>query len=135
MFPGFLTPVLTQLFSPNPPTVLVTYFCRGERRIYARKKVCLNRRSNSQPPCHESDTLTNEPSQRVTVKLQSTGEKKISNRDPDIFIVAPHERRHHIFIRFWKAPREEAILFAGSRLASPSLSLGLFVSRDCPILY
>ena len=30
-FPGFLTPVLTQLFFPKPPTTFVTCFCRGER--------------------------------------------------------------------------------------------------------
>ena len=52
---------------------LVTHMCflafshqyyRGERRKYTRKKVCLNRGSNSQPPGHESDTLTNEPPRR-----------------------------------------------------------------------
>ena len=61
MFPGFLTQVLTQLFFPKPPTIFLTCFCRGERRKYARKKVCLNWGSNSQPPSHESDTLTTEP--------------------------------------------------------------------------
>ena len=29
MFPGFLTPVLTQLFFPKPPTTFLTCFCRG----------------------------------------------------------------------------------------------------------
>ena len=61
VFPGFLTPVLTQLFFPKPPTAFLTYFCRGERREYAGKKSCLNRGSNSQPSGHESDTLTTEP--------------------------------------------------------------------------
>ena len=60
VFPGFLTPVLTQLFFPKPPATFLTYFCRGERRKYAGKKVCLNRGSSSQPPGHESDTLTTE---------------------------------------------------------------------------
>ena len=46
MFPGFLTPVLTQLFFPEPPTTFPTCFCRGERRKYAGKKSCLNRGSN-----------------------------------------------------------------------------------------
>ena len=59
--PGFLTPVLTQLFSPKPPTTFLTCFCRGERRKYAGKKSRLNRGSNSQPPGHDSDTLTTEP--------------------------------------------------------------------------
>ena len=57
VFPGFLTPVLTQLFFPKPPTTFFTCFCRGERQKYAGKKSCLNRVSNSQPPGQESDTL------------------------------------------------------------------------------
>ena len=57
---GFLSSV-TKLFFPKPPTTFLTYFCRGERRKYAGKKVCLNRGSNSKPPGHESDTLTTEP--------------------------------------------------------------------------
>ena len=61
MFPGFLTPVLTQLFFPKPTTTFLTCFCRGERRKYPGKKSRLNRASNSQPPGHESDTLTTEP--------------------------------------------------------------------------
>ena len=60
VFPGFLTPVLTKLFFPKPPTTFLTCFCRGERRKYAGKKSRLNRGSNSQPPGHESDTLTTE---------------------------------------------------------------------------
>ena len=61
VFPGFLTPVLTLLFFPKPPTTFLTCFCRGERRKYAGKKSRLNRESNSQPPGHESDTFTTEP--------------------------------------------------------------------------
>ena len=64
VFPGFLTPVLTQLFFPKPQTSFLTCFCRGERRKYAGKKSRLNRGSNSQPPGHESDTLTTEPPRR-----------------------------------------------------------------------
>ena len=64
VFPGFLTPVLTQLFFPKTPTTFLTCFCRGERRKYARKKVRLNRGLNSQPPGQESDTLTTEPPRR-----------------------------------------------------------------------
>ena len=29
VFPGFLTPLLTQLFFPKPPTTFLTCFCRG----------------------------------------------------------------------------------------------------------
>ena len=60
MFPGFLTPALTQLFFPKPPTTFLTCLCRDERRKHAGKKVRLNRGSNSQPPGHGSDTLTAE---------------------------------------------------------------------------
>ena len=52
---------LTQLFFPKPPTTFLTWFCRGERRKYSGKIIRLNRGSNSQPPGHESDTLTTEP--------------------------------------------------------------------------
>ena len=61
VFPGFLTPVLSQLFFPKPPTTFLTCFCRGERRKYAGKKVRFNRGSNSQPLGDESDTLATEP--------------------------------------------------------------------------
>ena len=57
VFPGFLTPVLTQLFFPQPQTTFLTCFSRDERRKYAGKKVRLNWVLNSQPPDHESDTL------------------------------------------------------------------------------
>ena len=60
-FPGFLTPVLTQLLFPKPPTTFLTCFCRGERRNFAGKKSRLNRGSNSQPPGYESNTFTTEP--------------------------------------------------------------------------
>ena len=61
VFPGFFTPVLTQLFFPKPPTTFLTCFCRGERRKYTGKKSRLNRGSNSQPPGHEPYMLTSEP--------------------------------------------------------------------------
>ena len=64
VFPGFLTPVLTQLFFPKPPTTFLTCSCRGERRKNAGKKVRLNLGSNSQPPGHESDRLTTDPPSR-----------------------------------------------------------------------
>ena len=71
VFPGFLTPVLTQLFFPKPPTAFLTCFCRGERQKYAVKKVRLYRVSNSQAPGHESDTLTTEPPGRGVIKPES----------------------------------------------------------------
>ena len=42
VFPGFLTPVLAQLFFPKPPTTFLTCFCRGERRKYAGKIYVVN---------------------------------------------------------------------------------------------
>ena len=77
VFPGFLTPVLTQLFFPKPPTTFLTCFCRGERRKYAGKKVHLNWGSNPQPPGHESDSLTTEPSGRGSI--QSSGISNITD--------------------------------------------------------
>ena len=68
VFPGFLTPVLTQLFFPKPPTTFLTCFCRGDRQKFAGKKSPLDRGSNSQPPGHESDTLTTEPPGRGSVR-------------------------------------------------------------------
>ena len=41
-----------------PKTTFLTCF-RGERQKFTRKKVCLKRISNSQPPGHESDKLIN----------------------------------------------------------------------------
>ena len=67
VFPGFLTPVLTRLFFPKPPTTFLTCFHRGERQKYAEKKGHLNRGSNSQPPGRESDTLTTEPPGRGAI--------------------------------------------------------------------
>ena len=38
VFPGFLTPVLTQLFFPKPATTFLTCFSRGERRNTPERK-------------------------------------------------------------------------------------------------
>ena len=73
VFPGFLEPVLTQLFLPKPPTTFLTCVCRGERRKYAGKKSRFNRGSNSQPPGHESDTLTTEPPGQGSYNLDTLG--------------------------------------------------------------
>ena len=62
VFPGFLTPVLTQLFFQKPETTFLTCCCTVEMRKYAAKKSCLNGGSNSQPSGHESDMLITEPS-------------------------------------------------------------------------
>ena len=61
VFPGFLTPVLTQPFCPKPLTTFLTCFCRGERQKNAGKKFRLNPGWYSQPPHHDSDMLATEP--------------------------------------------------------------------------
>ena len=93
VFPGFLTPVLTQLFFPKPPTAFLTCFCRGERRTYAEKKSRLNWGSNSQPPGHESDTLTTELPRRDAGNTQ----KKVLNiaSDEDIMKI------NIMFVMLW----------------------------------
>ena len=73
VFPGFHTPVLTQLFFLKPPIAFLTCFSRDETRKYAGKKVRFNQVSNTQPPGHESDKLTTEPPGRAV------------NTDPGVF--------------------------------------------------
>ena len=47
VFPGFLTPALTQLFFlSKSPTTSLTCFFRGERRKYTGKEVCSTRDRN-----------------------------------------------------------------------------------------
>ena len=58
VFPGSLTPVLTQLFFLKQPTTFLSCFYRGEMWKYTGKKIRLNWGSNSQPQGHESDMLT-----------------------------------------------------------------------------
>ena len=84
VFPGFLTPVLTQLFFPKPPTTFLTCFCRGERRKIVGKKSRLNRGSNSQPPGHESDMLTTEPP-RQGVRKEEIAMKMFVNQNCCVF--------------------------------------------------
>ena len=88
VFPGFLTPVLTQCFLSKPPTTFLTCFCKGERQKYAGKKVRLNWGSNSQPPGHESDTLTTEQPGQGTVieKASSTARLFLSAYKPNLFL-------------------------------------------------
>ena len=64
MFPGFLTSKLRQLSFQSHRLLFSHAFSKGARRKCAGNKVNLNQRSNLQPPGHESDTLTTEPSGR-----------------------------------------------------------------------
>ena len=85
MFPGFLTPVLTELFFPKPPTTFLTCFCRGERRKYVEKNSRIHRGSNSQPPGHESGTLTTKPTgRRIQQKINNLN--KIRNLESPVII-------------------------------------------------
>ena len=68
VFPGFFKPVLTLLSFQSHRLLFSHAFSRGERQKYLEKKVRLNRISNSQPPGHESDTLTTELPERVELK-------------------------------------------------------------------
>ena len=80
-------------------------FCRGERRKYAGKKSRLNRGSNSQPPGHESDTLTTEPPGRgISFGAETldfvTEEYKLFKVRPlfTIFLASGNERLSLYFI-------------------------------------
>ena len=57
-FPGFLTPVLTQLFFPKPPTTFLTCFCRGERQNTPERKVAS---TGDQTHNHQVMSLTRSP--------------------------------------------------------------------------
>ena len=61
VFPGFLTPVPTQISFQSHQLLFshASAEVRGENKT--GKKFGLNQVSNSQPPGHESDMLTTEP--------------------------------------------------------------------------
>ena len=61
VFPGFLTPVLTQLSFQSPWLLFSHASAEVRGKKYAEKKVRLNLVLNSQPPGHESDTLNTQP--------------------------------------------------------------------------
>ena len=107
VFPGFLTLVLTQLFFQKPPTTFLTCFCRGERRKYAGKKSRLNRGSNSQPPGHESDTLTTEPPGRemtiltfIKMAENSPNKNKTLREKEKLLVSSNFSFSHSVFQRF-----------------------------------
>ena len=71
VFPGFLTPVLTQI-SFHRHYLLFSY-ASAEKRGENTHERNFNGVSNSQPPGHESDMLTTEPSgQRSTHQGQTS---------------------------------------------------------------
>ena len=116
VFPGFLTPVLTQLFFPK--TAFSTCFCRGDRWKYGGKKSCLNQGSNSQPPGHESDTLTTEPPGRGSHKMNSTFFVTIVPTC-DLLGGASFDPRGNIWIKLIKAHKE--MLYTKYESPTPSI--------------
>ena len=66
VFPGFLTPVLTQLFFPKPPTTFLTCFCRGERRKYAGQQLGRNESCRNDYRQSSERVLTNQEIDSVT---------------------------------------------------------------------
>ena len=84
--------------------------------------------------------LMGEPNQHLYMYHKDT--RMYHNTQPSTYLmyyinVALLERRHYIFIRVLESAYGGCILFAGSRLRSPKISssLGLFVPRDCKLLY
>ena len=78
VFPGFLTPVLTQIFFQKPRLLFSHASAEPRGENTPEKKSCLNRGLNSQPPGHESDMLTTKPPRWSTAfenrsLVQSTG--------------------------------------------------------------
>ena len=85
VFPGFLTPVLTQLFFPKPPTTFLTCFCRGERRRKesSPQQCCIDGSSTgdtSTPDGSKGDTSTPDGSAGDTsIRDDSTCDTSIGN--------------------------------------------------------
>ena len=76
MFPGFLTPVLTQLSFQSHRLLFLTCFSRGERRIYAIKKVLLNW---SRTHNHQVMSLTRSSLSHLGgAKLKAFADKKLN---------------------------------------------------------
>ena len=123
VFPGFLIPVLTHLFFPKPPTTFPTCFCRGERRRYAGKKSLLNRGSNSQPPGHESDTLTTEPPRR-----EAFADNKI-NLNEKLETCFGKDRKHCVKRRKCWSP----VFSPFPTMLSKAFSFRVVKSQDCVV--
>ena len=64
VFPGFLTPVLTQISFQSHRLLFLNASAEVRGENMPERKFRLNRVSNSQPPGHESDTLTTESPER-----------------------------------------------------------------------
>ena len=101
VFPGILTPVLTQLFFPKPMTTFPTCFSRGDRqKKCAGKKVRLNRVSTSQSAGHESDMLTSEPPGRGSIPLKKK-KKKTLRENEKLIVTSNFSFSRNVFINFY----------------------------------
>ena len=82
VFPGLLTPVLTQLFFPKLLTTFLTCFSRGQRRKYAGNKVRLNQGSNvnstnqASNVCRRTTSRSDNNNPRKNVNNNMTMQKK-----------------------------------------------------------
>ena len=123
VFPGFPTPVLTQLFFPKPRIPFLTCFCRGERRKYAGKKSLFNRGSNhnhqvmsltrlllSHPDRAISPSKTCDPGVGQNLSLIAS-DKKIFKDFNFFFILMPWQpeflKVSNSLKKFWRRPFQE----------------------------
>ena len=74
VFPGFLTPILTQIYFQSQRLLFshASAEVRGENT--PERNFASNRVSNSQPPGHEPDTLTSEPPERGIFEMRDTND-------------------------------------------------------------
>ena len=121
VFPGFLTPVLTQLFFPRPPTTFLTCFCTGERRNYAGKKVAS---TGDRTHNHQVMSPTRSPLRHPSGGLFSLNtlnklpKLKFQNTDVTLF-----ENHKHLGITFSKTGQWNVRI--DNVIKSPSKVLGL----------
>ena len=90
VFPGFLTPLLTQLFFFQRHLLLSSHPSAKVREKYAGHEVLLNRVSNLQPTGHDG-TLTTEPLWRDTRILEYNAvslyrKKNLQDRLPPVLL-------------------------------------------------
>ena len=93
VFPGFLTPVLTQLFFPKPLFSHASAEVRGENTL---KRSRLNRESNSLPPGHESVTLTTEPPGWGVLDNKTLAQMKSICRQKQWSCLKPSPQNFHV---------------------------------------
>ena len=91
VFPGFLTPVLTQFFFPKPPTTFLTCFCRGERQNTSEGKAASTRDRTHN---HQVMSPTRSPLSHPDGAVY--GEEEILKKSSS----------QKLFVRFWNNSQE-----------------------------